>query len=52
MYSLNINDTKIIDNLEMYMLNSTRNNSSEKISKENTQVEKKTKQFIPPAKDL
>jgi hypothetical protein len=47
MYSLNINGTNTISNLEMFMLNSIKNDSSQNIGKENSQVEKISKPFIP-----
>ena len=49
MYSLNINDTNTntISNLEMFMLNSIKNDSSQNIDKENEVVEKISKPFIP-----
>ena len=46
MYALNINNTKTIDNLEMYMLNSVKNSCLE-VVKDKIKELKKEKQFIP-----
>jgi hypothetical protein len=46
MYSLNINNAKTIENLEIYMLNSIKNSSIEIVKKEIKEL-KKEKPFIP-----
>jgi hypothetical protein len=46
MYTLNINNPKTIDNLEIYMLNSIKNSCSEIVKNEIKEI-KKEKEFIP-----
>ena len=48
MYSLNINNTNTIDNLQMYMLTSIENNSTTKLTEcENNKLTNNEKQYVP-----